>query len=123
MSFSEPLDFLPESQVDKAPRASGTRVRLRSCREKGFSRRSEIYRDEWCSSLPATNEVGMTNMSTSLLVAMSFHRLFLGGLLPSRARFRFAGRADDYHLKPSGRNSRQPLRVWAWLRLATRRDL
>jgi hypothetical protein len=26
-----------------------------------------------------------------LLIAVSFHRLFLGGLLPSRARFRFAG--------------------------------
>jgi hypothetical protein len=25
------------------------------------------------------------------LIAVSFHRLFLGGLLPSRARFRFAG--------------------------------
>jgi hypothetical protein len=24
-------------------------------------------------------------------IAVSFHRLFLGGLLPSRARFRFAG--------------------------------
>jgi hypothetical protein len=26
-------------------------------------------------------------------IAMSFHRLFLGGLLPSRARLRFTGRA------------------------------
>jgi hypothetical protein len=25
------------------------------------------------------------------LIAVSFHRLFLGGLLPSRAHFRFAG--------------------------------
>jgi hypothetical protein len=29
--------------------------------------------------------------SASRLLAVSFHRLFLGGLLPSRARFRFAG--------------------------------
>ena len=28
-------------------------------------------------------------------IAMSFHRLFLGGLLPSRARLRFTGRADN----------------------------
>jgi hypothetical protein len=26
-----------------------------------------------------------------LFIAVSFHRLFLGGLLPSKARFRFAG--------------------------------
>ena len=28
-------------------------------------------------------------------IAMSFHRLFLGGLLPSRARLRFTGRANN----------------------------
>jgi hypothetical protein len=32
-------------------------------------------------------------MHTGLIV-VSFHRLFLGGLLPSRARFRFAGCCD-----------------------------
>ena len=35
-------------------------------------------------------------------IAMSFHRLFLGGLLPSRARLRFAGRTDKYNIPPSG---------------------
>jgi hypothetical protein len=29
------------------------------------------------------------------VIAVSFHRLFLGGLLPSRARFRFAGSPTD----------------------------
>jgi hypothetical protein len=33
-------------------------------------------------------------------IALSFHRLFLGGLLPSRARFRFAGYAT-WNQEPS----------------------
>jgi hypothetical protein len=34
-------------------------------------------------------------------IAVSFHRLFLGGLLPSRARFRFAGYAHGIRSNPS----------------------
>ena len=40
-------------------------------------------------SLGQTKKAGM-RMHTGL-IAVSFHRLFLGGLLPSRARFCFAG--------------------------------
>jgi hypothetical protein len=34
-------------------------------------------------------------------IAVSFHRLFLGGLLPSRARFRFAGYVHGIRSNPS----------------------
>jgi hypothetical protein len=44
-------------------------------------------------SLGETKKAGM-RVHTGLLIAVSFHRLFLGGLLPSRARFRFAGCCD-----------------------------
>jgi hypothetical protein len=39
--------------------------------------------------MPLTKKAGM--IAQASLIAVSFHRLFLGGLLPSRARFRFAG--------------------------------
>jgi hypothetical protein len=40
-------------------------------------------------------EAGMQSARRPQYIAMSFHRLFLGGLLPSRARLRFTGRADN----------------------------
>ena len=36
-------------------------------------------------------KAGMLAHAGRAFIAVSFHRLFLGGLLPSRARFRFAG--------------------------------
>jgi hypothetical protein len=42
------------------------------------------------------------------LIAVSFHRLFLGGLLPSSARFRFAGsQTIRLHMKPQQSRPRQ----------------
>jgi hypothetical protein len=42
------------------------------------------------------------------LIAVSFHRLFLGGLLPSRARFRFTGSSIIHlHIKPQQSRTRQ----------------
>jgi len=42
------------------------------------------------------------------LIAVSFHRLFLGGLLPSSARFRFAGsQTIRLHMKPQQSRKRQ----------------
>lgn len=38
-----------------------------------------------------TNKAGVIAHLGLTLIAVSFHRLFLGGLLPSSARFRFAG--------------------------------
>jgi hypothetical protein len=60
-------------------------------RPLGFSRDWEIYHDEARKGDPLgeRRKAGM-RMHTGL-IAVSFHRLFLGGLLPSRARFRFAG--------------------------------
>jgi hypothetical protein len=40
-----------------------------------------------------TNKAGAITHAGLQLIAVSLHRLFLGGLLPSRARFRFAGSA------------------------------
>jgi hypothetical protein len=55
-----------------------------------FLRDGEIYRDG-----PGRSELGTTEgrhaRAHTGLIAVSFHRLFLGGLLPSRARFRFTG--------------------------------
>jgi hypothetical protein len=48
----------------------------------------EIYRDE-DEEDERREKAGMLKHTD--LIAVSFHRLFLGGLLPSRARFRFAG--------------------------------
>jgi hypothetical protein len=68
-------------------------VRLPRCLHRGplgFSRNWEIYRDEQGGpALGERRKAGM-RMHTGL-IAVSFHRLFLGGLLPSRARFCFAG--------------------------------
>ena len=40
-------------------------------------------------------EAGMLSARRPQHIAMSFHRLFLGGLLPSRARLRFTGQANN----------------------------
>ena len=57
----------------------------------GFSRDWEIYRDEEQSM---SDERRPALLKHAGLIAVSFRRLFLGGLLPSRARFRFAGWGD-----------------------------
>ena len=42
--------------------------------------------------MPITRKAGELSLAGfNALIAVSFLRLFLGGLLPSRARFRFAG--------------------------------
>jgi hypothetical protein len=56
-------------------------------------------------SLGQTKKAGM-RMHTGL-IAVSFHRLFLGGLLPSRARFRFAGCCDGIRRRPSRQATQQ----------------
>jgi hypothetical protein len=70
----------------------------------GFSRDWEIYRDEARKGGPGQRRKAGMRMHTGL-IAVSFHRLFLGGLLPSRARFRFAG----YRLGIRRDRSRQAL--------------
>jgi hypothetical protein len=57
------------------------------------------------------NKAGLLSAPASL-IAVSFLQLFLGGLLPSRARFRFAG-AETLHpqsnlLQSRGRQSVSP---------------
>src|SRR5579863_6445482 len=42
-------------------------------------------------SAPNDRAGALSSRTGHLLIAVSFRRLFLGGLLPSRARFRFAG--------------------------------
>ena len=54
----------------------------------GFSRDWEIYHDEGKED-ERREKAGM--LKHAGLIGVSFRRLFLGGLLPSRARFRFAG--------------------------------
>jgi hypothetical protein len=84
-------------------------VRLPRCLHRGplgFSRNWEIYRDE--QGGPALGERRKAGMRTHTgLIAVSFHRLFLGGLLPSRARFRFAGCCDGIRRRPSRQATQQ----------------
>ena len=54
----------------------------------GFSRDWEIYHDEGKED-ERREKAGMLKHAGH--IAVSFRRLFHGGLLPSRARFRFAG--------------------------------
>ena len=49
-----------------------------------------------------TNKAGAIAHAGPQLIAMSLHRLFLGGLLPSRARFRFAGIVNIHPIVHSG---------------------
>jgi hypothetical protein len=58
-------------------------------REGGFLRNEEIYRDG--EGATAHGKGRHTRARQPTLIAVSFHRLFLSGLLPSRARLRFAG--------------------------------
>jgi hypothetical protein len=51
-----------------------------------------------------------TPTGPSALIAVSFHLLFLGGLLPSRARFRFAGSLPILvHMKLAQSRAGQPV--------------
>ena len=64
----------------------------------GFSgiRKSIAMMPRFSSSSQNDNEAGMQKCtSASRLIAMSFRRLFLHGLLPSRARLRFTGGANN----------------------------
>jgi hypothetical protein len=45
----------------------------------------------WRCAMPIAERAGALTPTGPLFIAVSFDRLFLGGLLPSRARFRFAG--------------------------------
>jgi hypothetical protein len=63
-------------------------------RPLGFSRHWEIYHDEARKGPLGGNEERPACACIPALIVVSFHRLFLGGLLPSRARFRFAGCCD-----------------------------
>ena len=86
MGFRSRYGKAREEGSGNSPRASMGFSKPRT----GFSRDWEIYRDEQGGpALGERRKAGM-RMHTGL-IAVSFHRLFLGGLLPSRARFRFAG--------------------------------
>jgi hypothetical protein len=59
----------------------------------------EIYRDGGFRT--GNGKAGM--LTGRAFIAVSFHQLFLGGLLPSRARFRFAGSLPYTSLREAGR--------------------
>ena len=54
-----------------------------------FLRDWEIFRDDLRVLRRGRGKAGL--LRTDRPIAASFRRLFLGGLLPSRARFRFTG--------------------------------
>jgi len=63
----------------------------------GFSRHGEIF----CDGARTDAHDKSPASSPMRLIAVSFHRLFLGGLLPSGARFRFAGCGHGIRSNPS----------------------
>jgi hypothetical protein len=69
----------------RAPRAHPRRCFF------GFSREAEIYGDARCPTHAMTSDGGEYRLSAPVASPCVFGRLFLGRLLPSSARFHFAG--------------------------------
>ena len=67
-----------------------------SCGKVGFQGiRKSIAMNDAKKCLQVAVEADMQSAHRPQYIAMSFHRLFLGRLLPSRACLRFTGEADN----------------------------
>jgi hypothetical protein len=76
---------------------------VRRCGKMGFQGiRKSIAMIDVVVAVRNASQAGMQSARQPQYIAMSFHRLFLGGLLPSRARLRFTGRANNTALYQMG---------------------
>jgi hypothetical protein len=104
MMDSSPEEEAPVRITREAPKRGPVSPSRSDFQGIGKSTAMRQESDRWDEERPACACI-------PALIAVSFHRLFLGGLLPSRARFRFAG----YCLESAGR--RVPVKLAAdWTR-------